>query len=321
VAISMLPREVVNQVALLPRDPRTGLLGLPASLADKLTPIEHRDRGDDAQGLVEYRLLGALALSGWSLRRALVAVILTGWPRRRATATPLENGTFKRACARLRSAGLWEEAVVWIAGKPCILVRLTPSGHDRLAAAGIACLESEWQRMEVAHNGHGENQLPHTGACCAFAYHARRHGYRTELVPRLPGPSEPDVLLVRSDDKRFYAEVQRRGGAASKRRAKWVNLAALQGFVAICAERPADAARFATEARVARLPGGFVTDLASLHRAESSADGGDEQAGRGAQPPTPGDGVSEGPNIVDVWTHYWWGAQGLRPYDPQAEEG
>jgi hypothetical protein len=107
-------------------------------------------------------------------------------------------------------------------------------------------------------------------------------------------------LLARAADKRrIYVEVQRRGGDPNRRRAKWANLAALQGFVAVCAERAADAKRFYEEVRSARLPGGLVTDIAALYRSELLDD-------------KPG-------HLEDVWTHAWTGSGALHPYDYEAE--
>jgi hypothetical protein len=285
---NLLPRELADRVGFLPRDASSGLLGLPASLAGRLSLPRSRDLGNRAQGLVEYRLLGALAIAGWSYRRALVDALLTGWPRPdgRPTATPFENGTFKRAFARLVAEGLWEECQIYLNGRPHILVRLTPLGRELLVEEGVACVESEWERMAAAHNGHGEGQLPHTAACCVFAYHARRLGYRTELVPKVSGPAEPDALIARAGEQPWYVEVQRRGGEPAKRCIKWLNLAELQGFAAICAERPGDARRFAKEAQAARIRLGYVTDLASLRQTEL-----DETA--------------------ELWAWRWRGASGL----------
>ena len=324
-AFSLLPRELANHLAVLPRDSATGRLALPAPLAGVL-PAPERNRGDAAEGLMVYRLLGALGLSGWSFRPALVDAMLLNWPglaRHPLSAT--DNGVFKRAFARLRLADLWEERVVRVAGRPCALVRLTSHGRELLVQAGVACVESEWERMESAHRGDTEVQAPHTAACCVFAYHARRHGYRSELAPgmagRAPGRAEPDVAVLRTaDERRIYVEVQRRGGDAGKRRIKWINLAGLQGFVAICGERHADARRYFAEASSARLPGGLVTDLCSLRWAEVCGDVSDLPDD--ALLPLIGGACGRFKNELpqDLWTHQWAGAQNLQPYDSEQEE-
>ncbi len=315
--LSLTPRELVAQLVVLPRDAGTGRLALPRSLASVLSQPA-RSYGDRAQGVIEYRLLGALAVSGWSLRRGLAAALLLGWPGlARSQAGLVQSGVLKRAYATLRDAGLWEERVVRVAGRGCSLVRLSPRSRELLGEAGVTCIESEWERMERAHRGKTESQLPHTAACCAFAYHARRYGYRTKLAPEVAGPSEPDVVLARlSDERRFYVEVQRRGGELTKRRVKWINLAGLQGFVAVCGERHADAERYREEAKSLGLAGGYLTDLSTLHWADLCGEPGDLPAGK--TPYAVGGAVGDSREALplDVWTHYWVGAQDPQPYDP-----
>jgi hypothetical protein len=320
---SLLPRELAGQLATLPRDAATGRLALPAPLAEAL-PSPARNRGNGAEGLMAYRLLGALGISGWTLRLALVDALLLGWPElARDPQAAGDSGLFKRAFARLRSEALWEERTVRVAGRPAVLVRLAPRGRELLVKAGVACSESEWERMASAHRGDSEKQTPHTAACCIFAYHARRYGYRSELAPRLDGGSraEPDVALLRvADGRQIYVEVQRRGGDAGKRQVKWINLAGQQGFVAICGERHADARRYAEEARAARLAGGLVTDLCSLRWSEVSGDASDLPPDF-LLPSVPGAcGSLKGELPQDLWTHQWAGEQQLVRYDPDLEE-
>jgi len=92
----------------LPSDPHT-YLDLPAALAPHLSTVKRATRRP--QPWTEYRLLAALALSGWSFRYGL--------------GTDPNSGQTKRAFRQLTSAGLWEEQRVRITVN-AVLVRLTP---------------------------------------------------------------------------------------------------------------------------------------------------------------------------------------------------
>ncbi|MBP7961455.1 MAG: hypothetical protein KBG20_03795 [Caldilineaceae bacterium] len=230
----------------LPSDPHT-FLGLPAALAPHLSTVKRATRRP--QPWTEYRLLAALALSGWSFRYGLGA--------------DPNSGQTKRAFHQLTSAGLWEEQRVRITVN-AVLVRLTPLARSLLTEVGLTPVESEWERMERLHRGDTSTQLAHTAAVCTFAHHARTFGYDAQVCPDVDGPAEPDVLLVK-DEETLFVEVQRRGGEPWRRVAKWHNLARLQGEVLLCAETPAQAHRFAQEARVhAGASQGRFTDLVSL---------------------------------------------------------
>jgi hypothetical protein len=236
-----------------------GALGVPEPLASLLIPPRRRRRliAGGPAGRLEFQLLAALGLSGWSVRDDLVRAVNYGRPLQTG------SGMYLRALARVAQAGLWQTRQVHIARRPLSLVRLTDLGRELLLACGVSVVVSEWERIEQAHRGRPEEQPAHTAAICAFLYHARRYGYETQACPDSQAPAEPDALIARGDEV-YYVEVQRRGGAVARRAQKWWNLYQLQGCVVICATSPADARRFAAEARIAGARQGYVTDLATL---------------------------------------------------------
>lgn len=261
----MLPFELVDAVDLMPMDPLDECRP-PAAVAAHLSPVRRvaRERLLSLPA-IEYRLLGGLALSGWSLRWALVEVEAL------EQGVGPRSGTLNRACRFLAEAGLWETTTVRINRRRTALVRLTPYGRDVLALAGVKAVESEWERIERLHRGNTARQRQHTGALCAFAYHARRCGYDTEVCPQGRGATEPDIALVETDGLQIHVEVQGRGGEPWRRARKWQNLAYHYGWFAICAHTPDQARRYAREARNVGVRQGWITDLHTLqHRRPST---------------------------------------------------
>ncbi|MCX6031831.1 MAG: hypothetical protein NT169_21335 [Chloroflexi bacterium] len=236
--------------------------GVPAPVAEVLTPVRRYVRTlpkHTPLNRVEYELLAALAWSGWSLRAALTeAVNYHKYLDRR-------SGTYKLAWQHLAQAGLWACVLVRAGGRRLAMVRLTDHGRTRLAQVGVTAVAAEWDLIAARHSGGASGQLQHTGALCAFLYHARRHGYTGEPCPILAhaGRAQPDVLIENAIQQ-LYVEVQGRGGESWRRRQKWINQMALQECVALCADTPAAAARLAREAQLAGVPLGYATDLTSL---------------------------------------------------------
>lgn len=310
----MLPAELAELLERLPLDP-DGYQCVPRPLDGLLKHT--RWRGSTRRNTVaqaEYRFLAALAASGWSMRQALLEAAAwdatAGGPR-----VVRLDGVYEQAARHLAEAGLWEAsgralgpahrasgAAPRTPGSRAVIVRLTAAGREALAEAGIGAVEDEWTRIERLHGGaRGGGQLGHTAAICAFTYHARRRGYGTQVCPDLRGvrvgaaglgpgiPPHPDVALFDPEGAALYVEVQRGdSGTAQKRMAKWRNLFWLQGVVAICAATPAQARRYAAEARATKASHGLVTDVRSL----------------AAGHPT-------------LWTHEWFGQEPLEPYRPE----
>ena len=241
-----------------------GADGVPEPLAPLLTRAQAcpKRSGGLPAGRIEYQLLAALGLSGWSVRADLAqAVNLRKGLRPR-------SGTYLAAFRRLTEAGLWQTYETSFSQRKLALVRLTPLGWQLLAESGLAVTVSEWEYIEALHSGDTVRQMAHTAAICLFLHHARVRGYATSACPTDPafGPAEPDVAIER-DGLRTYVEVQGRGGVPWRKAAKWRNQADLQGYVAICALTPAWARRLATEAQIVGVEIGYVTDLATLANA------------------------------------------------------
>lgn len=310
----MLPAELAELLERLPLDP-AGYQCVPRPLDAMLRHT--RWGGSDRRNTVaqaEYRFLAALGASGWSMRQALLEAV--AWDA--ATNGPRVmrlDGVYEQAARHLAEAGLWEAsgralgqanrtngAAPRTPGSRVVIIRLTAVGRAALEGAGITAVEDEWTRIERLHGGaQGGSQLAHTAAICAFTYHARRRGYDTLVCPELKGITvgaaglgpgitpHPDCALINWPDRPLHVEVQRGdSGTAQKRTAKWRNLFWLQGVVAICAATPAQAQRYAAEARGAKLAHGLITDLVTL---------------RAGHP--------------WLWTHEWFGQEPLEPYRPE----
>ncbi len=307
--------ELVALLEQLPLDP-DGYQCVPRPLDAVLKHT--RWRGSERRTTVaraEYRLLAALALSGWSMRQALLEAVTWDGALGRPKAAKLD-GVYEDAANHLAEAGLWEAAAAALGergqgsgqaprrpGSRAVLVRLTTRGRQALAEIGLPPVEDEWARLERLHaGGHEAYQMGHTATVCVFAHHARRRGYDTQVCPDVRGvaaaapglagmqnPARPDVALIAADGQVLYVEVQRGdSGGRDKRMAKWRNLFWLQGVVAICAATPAQARRYAEEARASKASHGLVTDARTLRVGH----------------PT-------------LWTHEWFGQEPLEPYRPE----
>lgn len=242
--------------------------GVPKPLAAVLVPPRARQRrsAGEPPGRLEFLLLAALGISGWSARLDLVQA-LNGdrglQPR---------SGSYRRAVGRLDESGLWVTHIASFGYRQIALVRLSERGAGLLQEAGVAVVASEWERAERAHASRGDagrngvqGMTPHTAAICTFLHHARRRGYTTEACPAVEdgGPAAPDAAVTRYG-LALNTEVQRRGGEAYRKAQKWRNLARLQGFVALCAVTPAWAIRLARQAQDQGVALGAATDLGTL---------------------------------------------------------
>lgn len=238
-------REALSRLPLEAGSPA----GIPGPLADFLSKPQRIACRRYSLPWLEYRLLAALALSGWSLRYVLVEA------EANTLGLALRSGSLLRACAHLTRAGLWESRTVRLSAAVS-LVRLTPLGRRLMQEIGLAAVESDWERAERLHRGAGVGQRSHTVALCVFAHHARKRGYTVLLCPDVPGAAEPDVLLTQQG-RTIYVEVQGRGGQAWQRANKWRNVSALT---------PQQAQRYVQEARRVRVTVDRTTDLTTLHR-------------------------------------------------------
>ena len=140
------------------------------------------------------------------------------------------------------------------------LARLTNEGQQLCDALGWPVVESDWDRLIRLHQG--LQQPRHTLAVLYFALLARVRGWTTEIVPKVDGDIDPDILVTKGDD-RYFVEVELGTRGSEKQTAKWKNLADAQGYVAICAPNVKIRERLAADCRLAKLSG-VATDLATL---------------------------------------------------------
>ncbi len=263
----MCLNELAERIHNLP----WGRFGVPDPLTAYIPVAPQRRPLDGGAARITFELLGALALTGWSVRRDLLAVV----NYRRELAD--KSATYRQAWRTVTGAGLMGAQRARFSGRPVILTWLTDLGRTALLEAGVPVVPSEWETITTQHRGaQAGDQDQHTAAICMFLSHARRRGYTTTACPSVAGSAEPDALIEQAE-QRIYVEVQRRGGDRVKHVAKWRNQLALQGFVAICAEFASQTPAFIREAQELAQARGVITDLGTL--------AGDRHA--------------------PLWTHYW----------------
>jgi len=121
--------------------------------------------------------------------------------------------------------------------------------------------ENDWARLIRLHEG---ARFPeHTMAVIAFAMHARKRGWATQVLPEVKGTkSVPDVWIMRGNEK-LYVEVEL---GDKERVSKWRNQSLLNGGqVALCAATPKTRARLVGDCKLDKLAG-MATDLETLVR-------------------------------------------------------
>jgi hypothetical protein len=121
--------------------------------------------------------------------------------------------------------------------------------------------ENDWARLIRVHEG---ARFPeHTMSVIAFAMHARKRGWATQIMPEVKGSKAlPDVLILRGKEK-LYVEVEL---GDKERVSKWRNQSALNnGRVVLCAATPKTRARLIDDCRLNNLAG-MATDLETLVR-------------------------------------------------------
>jgi hypothetical protein len=121
--------------------------------------------------------------------------------------------------------------------------------------------ENDWARLIRLHEG---VRFPeHTMAVIAFAMHARKRGWATQVLPEVTGTkSVPDVWIMRGEEK-LYVEVEL---GEKERVSKWRNQSLLNGgYVALCAANSKTRARLVGDCKLDKLAG-MATDLETLVR-------------------------------------------------------
>lgn len=145
------------------------------------------------------------------------------------------------------------------------VLRLTEDGKELCRLLGWEPVEAEWERLVRLHDG--DRQEEHTAGVLAFAYHSRRRGWKTEVLPPVEGKAEPDVLVVRGEE-RVFVEVE----FGENKPSKWRNLAELQGFVALCAATEEKRSRLVAECKLDKLSG-MATDIETLIKESGGVSG------------------------------------------------
>ena len=248
---------------------------VPQPLAAVLMPPRQRLRriAGEPPGRLEFLLLAALGLSGWSARVDLVQAV------NRDRGLQPRAGSYRRAINRLDASGLWLTHIASFGYRQIALVRLSERGAGLLQEAGITAVASEWERAELAHTRRrapGQQEIPgmtpHTAAICTFLHHARLRGYMTAACPAVAdsGPAAPDAAVARLGLE-IFAEIQRHGGEPHRKAQKWRNQERLQGFAALCVVTPAWTVRLARQAQEQGVARGAATDLGTLARRAPAA--------------------------------------------------
>jgi hypothetical protein len=115
--------------------------------------------------------------------------------------------------------------------------------------------EDDWSRLIRLREGEGFP--PHEMAAIAFAMHARKRGWATQVRPKIKDSKlTPDILIMRGNEK-WYVSLVLDGG-------KIQNLSALNGGQTVfCAAMPQSRARLIEECKTGQMPG-MATDLETL---------------------------------------------------------
>ncbi len=203
-----------------------------------------------------------LASTGWSLRYAVDEALAT------AVGIGTGSGSIKRLFARLEKLGLVTSQVYDLGGVRAAILLLSERGQQVAQGCGFEVVSSEWNTLLEAHGG--ERQTKHAALCCAFAYQARKRGWSAELCPDVEGNAQPDMTLLRGEE-RIFVEVEAESGEAERRMRKWRNQADLQGYVALCANNGGVRERLVLEARAASKHG-VATDLTALIKGQDDGE-------------------------------------------------
>ena len=216
-----------------------------------------------------------MAVTGWTSRLSLTEWLVAHDP----SLGSAESGSVKRLWHRLtttefdESDPLVEQYAVTIDRDRHFhvsMVRLSTSGRELMNEMGLPITTVlEWDRLFIRH--HALHQPVHTAMVILAAHYFRRHGFWTQVCPRLEWPLAPDILLVDpASERRLYVEVeapQATGKVKELRlRRKWELQKELQGFVCLCALNPRQKAQRLRSATHV-VPDGFATDLRSLSHA------------------------------------------------------
>jgi hypothetical protein len=254
-ANSQRPVAVRQQPAASSQPPKADRSSLPPSPPSRYAALF---ANWEREGLA----LQILATTGWSLRYAVDEALAT------AVGIGSGSGSLKRLFARLEKLGLVTSQVYDLGGVRAAILLLSERGSQVAQGCGFTLVPSEWDILLAAHGG--ERQTKHAALCCAFAYQARKRGWTVELCPDVEGNAQPDMTLLRGEE-RIFVEVEAESGEAERRMRKWRNQSDLQGYVALCANNGGVRERLVLEARAASKHG-VATDLTALIKGQDDGE-------------------------------------------------
>jgi hypothetical protein len=170
------------------------------------------------------------------------------------------SGSMKRLFEKLVRNGLLHSEVLRPGGIGAMFLTLTDAGREVCELCKIPVVESGYERMLRLHGG--DDQKEHAAATVIFAYQARRRGWRTDVLPEIEGPAEPDAVVWHDgQEEHVYVEVE----LGREKASKWKNIHNLQGFVALCAINAAAQGALVREIKQQNIPG-RATSIESLIR-------------------------------------------------------
>jgi hypothetical protein len=201
----------------------------------------------------QAQALYLMAVKGFSLRLEILQVI-----GEIANVNP-RSGSLTRMIDALVSKGLVDIGKISMSlSQPAKLavLRLTDDGRELCGVLGWEPVESEWEKLIRLHDGN--RQQEHTAGVLAFTYHSRRRGWEIEVLPYVEGNAEPDVLVMKGEE-RIFVEVE----FGQDKPNKWRNMAELQGFIALCAATAEKRSKLVAECKLDKL-NGIATDIETL---------------------------------------------------------
>jgi len=141
-------------------------------------------------------------------------------------------------------------------------IRLSTSGKKYCESLGWPVVENEWERLLRLHCA--DTQIRHTGAVMAFAYQARRHGWKIQVLPQTGIANFYPDAVVEKGDERHYVEVE----LGTRKQGKWLLALRCQGYVALCARTPIRRASLINECIDVGVYG-IANDLLTLAKSDA----------------------------------------------------
>ncbi len=172
------------------------------------------------------------------------------------------GGSMGRLLPRMVDAGLLRQSMPHITPyRKVRLVALDHMGHVISRYLDWPAREGEWERLIQLHEHNKQGEQLHTLSVLWFTWNARLRGYRAGVSPVLDdaGRFAPDAVLENAGEQTFV-EVER----GTPNLAKWENMLAHQGFIALCARNPNHRQRLVEQIRLELGGNGMATDIKTL---------------------------------------------------------